>query len=139
MFRVTFQQLRLLNIKYKRRTQESCNIKNNLFGTRLNVFYFFYLLLSQKDLSSMWKGSWILLWSLFCSMSSIAGWYLLKRLRSTQVCSNNPYLKKFLSKLEKHLCQVYFMIAMGLQTIVYLKWIATHTFLEIWRRCSLQR
>ena len=40
--------------------------------------------------------------SLFCSMSRVAGWCLLKRLLRMQTCFTYTYLKKVFRKLEKH-------------------------------------
>ena len=46
-------------------------------------FLVFHLLLSQRDLSLMCQGPWIRLWtvtSLFCSISRLAVWCLLKKI-----------------------------------------------------------
>ena len=70
----------------------------------MNVFFYYYLL-PQRDLSSCDRvpRSVFGLMSLFCSMSRVAGWCLLKRLLSIQTSFTHTCLKKVLRKLEKHL------------------------------------
>ena len=90
----------------QRRTQEPCYIYNKLFGTIVNIFQFFYLQLSERDLSSMYQGSWIRLWtvtSLFCSMSRVAGWRLLRKITKHASLLYLCIFENFLRKLEKRL------------------------------------
>ena len=55
-------------------------ILNKLFETKVNVFR---PLNTIGNLSLMWKGSWIRLWTVtssHCSMSRLADWYLLRKI-----------------------------------------------------------
>ena len=89
----------------------------------------------------MWQDSWIYFWtltSLFCSMSRVAGWRLLKILLSTQACSTYAYLKMFQRKLEKHLWRDLFYESCGITDHSLLKVkFNTVTLLEIWRRICI--
>ena len=98
---MTFQQMRLLNFKDKPRNLAT---PKKAFWGKSECFLVFHLVLLQRDLSSMWQGSWMRLWTVtssFCSISKVADWWLLKK--SMQACSTYVYLRKFFRKLEKHL------------------------------------
>ena len=63
----------------------------------------FYLPLPQGDLSSMWQGSWVRLLTvttLFCNISRVAGWCLLKKITKHAACSTYAYFKKKKKKEE---------------------------------------
>ena len=65
----------ILFTQCQRTAQESAHIYSKFFQIKVNGFYLFYVLLLQRDISSMWQSSWICLWavtSLFCSMSRVA-------------------------------------------------------------------
>ena len=109
----------------------------------MNIFQFFHLLLSQRDLCSMWQGSWIRLWtvrSLFCSMSRVVDWCLLRKITkhaslilchaSARLCSAYAYLEKFLIELEKHLWQDLLFKSCGVTDQSLLKWNSTQTLCQ---------
>ena len=76
---MTFQQLRLLYFK----TEPGILPHVKWVFWNKSERLFFYLLLSQRDLSSMWWGSWIRLLTgtrFFCSMFGVAGWCPLKKI-----------------------------------------------------------
>ena len=69
--------------------------------------------------------------SLFCSMTRVAGWCLLKRFLSMQTCFTYTYLKKVLRKAEKHLRRNLFFESC---------WITDHDILKVMKfNRSLQR
>ena len=78
----------------------------SFLGQSWIFFNFFYLQLSERDLSSMYQGSWIRLWtvtSLFCSMSRVAGWRLLRKITKHASLLYLCIFENFLRKLEKRL------------------------------------
>ena len=105
---------------------------------RSEGFLVFHLLSSQRDISSMWQGSWMCLGtvtSLFCSFSRVTGWCLLKRI-TKQACSTNAYLNNFLINIVKNLRQGLFCESSGI-TIHSLIKVKFHTYalLKIcWKR-----
>ena len=69
--------------------------------------------------------------SLFCSMTRVADWCLLKRFLSMQTCFTYTYLKKVLRKAEKHLRRNLFFESC---------WITDHDILKVMKfNRSLQR
>ena len=69
---MTFQQLLLLIFKVGSRNFATS--KRSVLRQEWTFFSFFYLLLSQRDLSSMWQGSWIHLWTVSLCCSFLFSW-----------------------------------------------------------------
>ena len=72
----------------------------------------------------MWQGSWIYLCTLtssFCSMSRLAGWFLLrKRTKHTSLLYLCIFQKR-IRKIQKNICGVvYFVKVVGLHTTAYI-------------------
>ena len=79
----------------------------------------------ERDLSLIWQGCSIHLWTMtnsLCSMSRLALWFLLRKITKHTTYSTNVYLKKVFGKARKTSGVVYFAAnVVELHTTVYLK------------------
>ena len=103
------------------------------FWNKSGRFLVFYLLLSQRYLSSMWQGSWIRL------RLSRVPWCMTKKLPNTQACSAYIYLKSFWEgEVEKHMWLDLFCESCRItdQSLLKVKFNAD-ALLGVWRKCWL--
>ena len=109
---------------------------------KYNLFWFFrliHLFLVKCDVSgedfSPYSGSS----SLFCGMSRVAGWWLLRKITKNGSLFYLGIFEKVLRELEKHLWQGPFCKSCEITNHSWLKLkFSKDALLEIWHRCWVQ-